>query len=293
MTRRNRKSIPAVMLALALATPAVTFAATPFRARLEVTPGNFTIKSIRSASLQARATNRSGANGLLVRLKVSGAVDFTDTPANVDLKFMVGFDSLPAPNCHGSIHLPVSIVNGSLNVTFTGTDLGVSEQNFLPGRELRLCIAPELFQGGDPSKTVLGVNLYSQTPGVIVQGSFVRNDVPGNPITSWKTAKFRVQSANGATMVSTSISGAMEGSVPSNRIVIPLIPAFDGVFSCDPIPYFLYSVVLENGRGKSLIPNINNGGSDPGRCLSAATLEDSSLNQLAFGLGIIQGTDPD
>ncbi|HZR79567.1 MAG TPA: hypothetical protein VFD92_00605 [Candidatus Binatia bacterium] len=290
MTRSVPKRFPALALALVLASPAMSLAAgSSFVARLELEPGNGALSSIKSATLKAKTTNKRGANGVLVTLKVSGALDATGLPANVTVTGVVGFDGLYT-HCEASRWFSVPIVNGSANVTLTGTDLGNREQN-TPDRMLYLCQSPRLFVNGNPSRPVALVHLYSDKPGTIVQGAFARNTSSSNPITSWKTAKVGVQSVNGRSLVSIGISGAMEGAVPSSRVLIPVIPT-DGS-TCDSTPFFIYGVSLDGGRGQTLIPGIDNGDPDPGRCLAVMHLEDSSLNVIAYGPGIVQGTDAD
>jgi len=276
-----------VFLALLSAIPA-TALANSFIARLD-RRSSFPLSALKSATIRVKTTGQSGANGLLVTAKVSGARDSTGVPANLTLMARVGFDN--DPKCFAARAFPVPIVNGSAKVTVTGTDIGLSENNLAPGRTLQLCNDPRMLSE-DFSQVVLEFHLFNHSSGKILVAPFILSTAPGNPITSWSNGTILVQNVKGAILATTKISGAKEGSTKSSRTIIPLIPAFDGV-NCSQTPYFLSAVLLANGKGKSTTPNLDNGGPDPGPCLRDTGLEDSSLNIISNSLGVVQGIDPD
>lgn len=276
-----------VFLALLSAIPA-TALANSFIARLD-RRSSFPLSALKNATIHVKTTGARGANGILVSAKVSGARDTTGVPANLTLMAQVSFDN--EHHCSASGAFPVPIVNGSAKVTVTGTDIGLSENNFAPGRTLSLCIVPRMLSE-DFMQVVLEFHLFNHSSGKILVAPFILSTAAGNPITSWSNATFNVQNVKGAILATTKISGAKEGNTKSSRTLIPLIPAFDGV-NCSQTPYFLSAVLLGNGKGKSTTPNLDNGGSDPGPCLRETGLEDSSLNIISYGLGVVQGIDPD
>jgi len=243
----------------------------------------------RSATITVKTTNRRGANGLLVTAKISGARDLTGVPANMALVVPIGFG-----NCNNTLPFQVNVVNGSGHVTVTGTDIGVSETNSAPGRNLPLCQMPSVYEHlGSTFPTVLEFHLYNPAHGKILIAPLILSSAAGNPITTWKAATLTVQNRAGAILATTKISGALEGTSRSSRTIIPEIPAFDGV-KCSKTPYIFSAIFLSNGNGQSTTPNLNTGGSDPGGCLASDVgLEDSNVNPVSTAIGVIQGVEPD
>jgi len=252
--------------------------------RLGLDPNGF-IKTVKSASMEAKTTSRKGANGILVITKVTGARDLSGNPANVTLSARVG---LGGDKCFAEIPFPVTITNGSANVTVTGTDIGLSEDNSFPGRMLPLCAVPVVVTP-DFKNTIFEFDLDNPSPGLNLKADFIlAAGAPGNPITSWGKARVVVQNVKGAVLATTSIAGAKEGTMPSMLTIIPAIPTGS---TCTLTPYILSAILLDNGRGSSTTPNLLDEGTT-GDCIGF-DLENEMLQRLTDGFGVVQGIDKD
>jgi hypothetical protein len=280
------------LLAIVCGAPTMATAGTTFFARMDFRP-NSVLSAVDNASIQAKTSNRKGANGVLFTVKITGARDLANAPANIMLQAQTAWVS--GGGCRGAI-FPIQVVNGRANVKFTGTDVGIQENNPSPGRVLDLhCFHPFIyFDTGFGPAVVATFNLFSQTPGTILQAPFALSASPSNPITSLGSAKMTVRNVHGDIFATTTIAGAKEGGVPSSRAIVVLFPKLDINGACTKGFFLDQTVSLENGRGGSIRPNFDNGADDPGDCVAAFFgLTDSNLDPISDGLGLEQGTDLD
>jgi hypothetical protein len=295
---RNRRSMPITLTAAAwLAAGALSgtaAASQPLVARLVVdNPFNGIIKSMKSAVVRVSTTNAKGANGLVMSVKVVGAMDSNGLLANTSVVVEVQLTSDRSKCDFDTIfNAPVTIVNGTGKAKVVAQGHGDIQEVSTP-TFLLLCNGPHMVSS-DFMTAIATVHLFDPAPGTILSAPFQLAPVV-SPITSWKTAKVLVKSvAGGDIQATTTISGAKEGTTPSTRTIIPLMPAFDGVSVCSSTPYFIDSIFLTKGSGKSTIDHLELGGSDPGRCVPLnLALEDASLNTISYGIGVVQGIDPD
>jgi hypothetical protein len=296
----NRRPIATTFLATAWlaggALSGTAIASQPLVARLAVdNPVNGIIKSMKSAVVRVSTTNAKGANGLVMSVKVTGAMDSSGLLANTSVVVEVQLTPVRSQCSFDTIFdAPVAIVNGTGKAKIVAQGHGDIREVFTP-TFLLLCSGPQMFSG-DFHTAIASVHLFDPAPGTILSAPF-RLAPTVSPITSWKKGKILVKSVSGGDIqATTTISGAKEGTVPSTRTIIPLMPAFDGVSVCSSTPYFVDSIFLTKGNGKSTIDHLELGGSDPGAagCMpDHVGLEDGSLNTISDGIGVVQGIDPD
>ncbi len=265
-------------------------ASPPLVARLGI-DFNSIITSVKSAVVRISTTNKKGANGLIMSVKVVGAMDFNGMLANTSV-FVETQLTPDASKCAFDTILsaPVTIANGKGKAKVVAQNNGDIREVSTP-TFLLLCNGPQMFSS-DFQTVIASVHLFDPAPGTILSAPF--RLAANGPITSWKTGQIVVKSVKGDIQATTKISGAKEGTVLSTRTVIPVMPSYDGVSVCGTIPYFVDSIFLNKGTGKSTIDHLELGGSDPGRCVpERVKLEDPSLNIISDGIGVVQGIDPD
>src|SRR5262249_34777137 len=144
-------------------------------------------------SVKVSTTNKKGANGLVMSVKIVDAMDFQGMLANTTVDVQMQLDAGTRCEFDTLLGTPVDIVDGVGKAKVVATGHGDIREVATP-TFLRLCAPPEMMSS-DFRTVIASLHLFDPTKGTILSGPY--HLATTSPITSWKNAKLQVKTITG------------------------------------------------------------------------------------------------